>query len=711
VVLLVFAVGMVFLFMYVSSERARREKQAEDGQSPATQAASKPATQAASKPAAATEPPPAAEPKPVTKKPPATRPARPEWTAMPMRLEDKPIVIGSLDAKEGYLFQIELVNRGAAVRNAKLTTYFETVADKQLYAEDPDKYEEARLKDPKKYKGHYKMLGAVFEGDRLRYALATHRLRVAGLPGETQELTIALENRHWNLQPGSTRQSASFEWELHRDLNYDKPGADGQYVPYLRIVKTYTIAKNDYSIAVSIKIENLAKEATLSVSLDQFGPTPLEPEAERSGDVRTAVGYLKAGGENVEVDLKHPNERLGKENTPPYEVEVGTAQGDRPTVWIGTTNRFFASLMYVRPTDEKQLQAKGPEPRFYFTWPKDRWGVIAAVSFHWPKGSEGGRSLAPGDEMVVNLDVFTGPKKRTVLTSESPLPAKPLYARLGYKNTIEMRSCCWAGSIAWYMMWLLEQLSRISLGNYGVAIILLVVLVRLVLHPLTKKGQVQMVKMQKLAPQMQKLKEKYKDDKQALNREMMALYKQAGATPLLGCLPMLLQLPILFALFAGLNAAVELRHAAFLPFWITDLAAPDALVSFGEGVKVPMLGWTLRSFNLLPILVTLSMFLYTKTNPQATQPTDPAQAKQTKMMTYMMPVMMLFFFYSAPSGLNLYFMTSTFAGVAEQKIIRKHIQAKEAAQAATETKVEVPGKGPRAGRPKKPKGPFWFKQG
>ena len=196
-------------------------------------------------------------------------------------------------------------------------------------------------------------------------------------------------------------------------------------------------------------------------------------------------------------------------------------------------------------------------------------------------------------------------------------------------------------------MWLLGRLSQVALGNYGVAIILLVFLVRLLLHPITKKGQVAMMRSQKLAPQVQKLKEKFADDKATLNREMMALYKQHGATPLWGCLPMVLQMPIWFALYAALNASVELRHAGFLPVWITDLSAPDALWTWPERYSLPLLGHTL---NLLTILLTVAMFFQVKTMPSSMgqAAATPDQIRQQKMMQYMSPVMMLLFFYSAP---------------------------------------------------------------
>jgi YidC/Oxa1 family membrane protein insertase len=254
------------------------------------------------------------------------------------------------------------------------------------------------------------------------------------------------------------------------------------------------------------------------------------------------------------------------------------------------------------------------------------------------------------------------------------------------------------------MMWLLDMFSKATLGNYGLAIILLVVLVRLGLHPLTKKGQVSMMAMQKLQPQMEAAREKYKDNKAKLNEEMMKIYKSAGASPFLGCLPMVLQMPIWIALWTGLQAAVELRHAGLLPFWITDLAAPDALIDFGRTlVNLPLVG-PLRSFNLLPILLAVGMVLNQKFTPST--PTSTQQQATQKQMMYFMNVFFLLIFYNAPSGLTMYIMASTFAGVFEQYVIRKHIRERQAAEAAAETKVAIPGKHFRGQKPKKPRGPF-----
>ena len=182
-----------------------------------------------------------------------------------------------------------------------------------------------------------------------------------------------------------------------------------------------------------------------------------------------------------------------------------------------------------------------------------------------------------------------------------------------------------------------------------------------------------MMKMSKLAPQAEEIKKKYANNKAEQQKQMMALYKEQGASPVLGCLPMLLQMPIWIALFSAIRTSIDLRGAAFLPFWITDLSVPDALFQLPEATaSIPFIGSFLgTSFNLLPILLGISMFLQQKLMSSSSATAASSQAaQQQKMMMWMMPIMMLLFLYRAPSGLNLYIMSSTAGGVFEQYIIR-----------------------------------------
>jgi YidC/Oxa1 family membrane protein insertase len=210
--------------------------------------------------------------------------------------------------------------------------------------------------------------------------------------------------------------------------------------------------------------------------------------------------------------------------------------------------------------------------------------------------------------------------------------------------------------------------------------------------------------MGRLAPQAEEIKKKYANNKTELNKQLMALYKKQGASPIMGFLPMMLQMPIWIALYSAIYASIELRGAPFLPFWITDLSAPDALVRFAT-VTIPIVGWKVDSFNLLPILMGVAMYFQQKLMPkQATAATNPQMAQQQKMMMIMMPLLFPLMLYKAPSGLNLYIMASTFAGVIEQHFIRKHIREKEEQEA--QGLVAVTSKTGGKVKKKKPK-PFY----
>ncbi len=169
---------------------------------------------------------------------------------------------------------------------------------------------------------------------------------------------------------------------------------------------------------------------------------------------------------------------------------------------------------------------------------------------------------------------------------------------------------------------------------------------------------------------------------------------------------MMVQMPIWISLYSAIYASIALRGAAFLPFWITDLSVPDALIRFAP-ITLPLVGWKIDSFNLLPIMMGVAFYLQQKLMPsQASASANPQAAQQQKMMMIMMPLMFPLMLYKAPSGLNLYIMASTFAGVIEQYVIRKHIREKE--QDEEQGLVSVTKKTGGKFKKKKPK-PF-FKQ-
>lgn len=193
--------------------------------------------------------------------------------------------------------------------------------------------------------------------------------------------------------------------------------------------------------------------------------------------------------------------------------------------------------------------------------------------------------------------------------------------------------------------------------NYGWAIILLTIIIKIAFWPLAHKSAQSMKTMQKLQPKLKKLKEKYADDKERMNKELMQLYKTYKVNPMSGCLPMVLQIPVFFALYKVLLQAIELRHAPFL-FWINDLSAPDRLMI--PGLEIPYLG----GIPVLTLLMGASMYFQQKLSPSSLDPT------QAKMMQFL-PVVFTFMFINFPSGLVLYWLVNNVLSIIQQYHVNK----------------------------------------
>ena len=206
------------------------------------------------------------------------------------------------------------------------------------------------------------------------------------------------------------------------------------------------------------------------------------------------------------------------------------------------------------------------------------------------------------------------------------------------------------------VLWLLKKLHLLGI-NYGIILILFAFMIRVITGPLTKKSYQSTQKMQTIQPQMKKIQEKYKKDSQRLNREMMALYKDSGVNPLGGCLPMLIQMPLLFSLFIVFRSTIEFRGAPFF-WWISNLSQPDTI--FNLPFNIPIYG---NQIAFLPIVLGISMFMTQKLS-MATMD------KNQKPMMYMMSAFFFLLFNSFPSGLNLYYTVYNFLNYFQQKSIK-----------------------------------------
>ncbi len=241
-------------------------------------------------------------------------------------------------------------------------------------------------------------------------------------------------------------------------------------------------------------------------------------------------------------------------------------------------------------------------------------------------------AIAPGKEADAAFTVFLGPKETRILEQAG--------SDLG-----DAANLGWFGFLAEPLLWILNFFYDF-VKNYGIAIILLTILVKVLLWPLSDASYKSMAKMKKLMPKVEELKKKYKEDKETLNKEIMLLYQKEGVNPLGGCLPIFIQMPIYIALYSMLNNAVELYNAKFLPFWLTDLSEKDP-------------------YFILPVSLGAFMFLQQK------MPPPQMDSQQAKIMLYVMPVMFAGFMLFLPSGLNLYILANTLLGILQQWLVNK----------------------------------------
>ena len=238
---------------------------------------------------------------------------------------------------------------------------------------------------------------------------------------------------------------------------------------------------------------------------------------------------------------------------------------------------------------------------------------------------------------------------------------------------------------------ILEFLNKI-IHNWGISIIIMTLLLRVLMFPLSKKQSLGSLKMQELQPKMKAIQEKYKNDQQKLQQETSKLYQQAGYNPASGCLPLFLQFFVLISMYNLFNNYFEFRGAMFIPGWIPDLSTGDVVKTFN--FNIPLLGNQLR---LLPVIYVATQLLSGKIT-QYGQASAPGQSQATmKFMMYGMPLMFFFMFYNAPSGLLLYWLTSNILQIFQQLINNKMMKEKRAEKEAGAAKVQktLPPKGKR----------------
>ncbi|MDD4871749.1 MAG: membrane protein insertase YidC [Kiritimatiellae bacterium] len=296
--------------------------------------------------------------------------------------------------------------------------------------------------------------------------------------------------------------------------------------------------------------------------------------------------------------------------------------------WVAVKNKFFVQILAPKggsagiTLNVRREVPQTENPAISQTWVQTATLEEVSTAMRYRE-----RELAPGESLFNEISYYAGPKEYAQLKL------------LGNRQDDVMEFGYWLYPISKLLLVTLNFLYKI-IPNYGVAVILLTILVRIVFWPVTHKSTESMKKMQQIQPLINQVREKYKDKPQKMNQEVMAIYKEQKVNPMSGCLPILVQIPVFIALFTVLRSAVELRFSEFL--WIRDLSEPENLLA---GI-IPF------GLNILPIAMAATMFWQQKMTPTAGDP------QQQKMMLYMMPIMMLFMFYKMASALVLYWTVS-----------------------------------------------------
>ena len=437
--------------------------------------------------------------------------------------------------------------------------------------------------------------------------------------------------------------------------------------------KTYTFRNGDYMFGLAIGLENSVNEyiplgtdgAAYTLS---FGPQigPRLSSATGAGGNTDFRKFIR-----VTADKK-------KEEMP--KAGKAIVLKDQPT-WVAIAGKYFTFIALPELSSFQTTFATGQDPVLHQT---------DTITFTRP--------AIKASNQTDTYYFYFGPKTSSELKKYT-YETDNAFGKKGLDFELAMD-----GSTFFRWLWL-ENGMKFFLNmfyylvpNYGIAIILVTILVKALLFPLTKNGSIASARMQELQPKMQELQAKYKGNPQKLNQEMAEFYKREGYNPMSGCLPLLIQFPIFLAMYNLFNNHFDLRGALFIPGWIPDLSQPEAILTFPN---VNLLIWQIDAIRALPIIYLVSQLLYGK----YASTTSPGQSGgQMKMMMYGMPIIFFFILYNTPSGLLVYWIVSNVLSIGQQVVINNVLKQRKLAMApASGERVVVPSKKPQSLKPSKSK--------
>ncbi len=612
------------------------------------------------------------------------------WLLKQLHLRDadnpKTTHLGSNDPDDGYKIKTDISYWGAGIYQITLTDYKEDVISGRPYLV-------------------HHTINAPRPGRNEMFRIRPFSAKWISINDSPY---IDLENAKWSVQLE--------EIDDHRQsVSYAATIVDEDHRPVLKISRRYTVTKGEYDLSLEQTIANLT-DHPLQVVFKQYAQGDMAiPEGAYLGDRRMFVtGYFNEqydpnhihvftddGGYVTRKDLI---DRKFDDIWPNEKIKI-----DSSLAWLASLNRYFTVVTHSPVTTD--MQSTSDIPAIEQTFPHINAMILPpernidkeqqAVVFTLQTDPI---DIEPGGTVDLNLAIYAGPRKIEIFDSTP-------YSLLNFPKLIRYElGCTWCTFqfLAKGLLWFLKQLHW-AVQDWGISIIILVVVVRLILHPITKKSQINMMKMGKqmqvLQPEMEKIKQKYKDDQAKQQKEIMALYREKGMNPanMLGCLPMFLQMPIWVALYAMLYYAIELRHEPgfygvfqFISgghwHFLADLSTADHFIKLpGQGFDVPLIFITphFGAINILPILMGVVFFFQQKfTSPP---PANEQAAQQQKIMKIMTIALFPLLLYSAPSGLTLYILASTGAGVVDSYLVRKHIKEEEERGSLFDTKPRKKG--------------------
>ncbi len=597
------------------------------------------------------------------------------WRPLEVAQPDvEPASLGSLEPESGHVIEVRFTRNGAGIQSIRLTNHFQTIE-----GVEQEFVQEASVIPV----GTSSLLASPF---------ALERLMVGPNAQELTPMALGFGPYWEETSPGAFQATI----------------VDADETPVARVTRRYEVVAGSHDVTIRQDVENLT-ESPLVVRWDFNGPIELDQLATSYGQDkrRSRFGYLLperlyAGGAPTALSRAYLTSR--SDTIPSKAGETRelwpnsrSVKSEYSLSWTALTNRYFA--VAVHPALARNAPEGAPiDPAFseiesvnsFALRPKkntdDGPGLILQLTSET-------RTVAPGGSGQLDIAFYAGPLSKKLIRDEAGADVLGLDGLVVFNFGGPCSFC----TFTWLTSPIHAFLNLIHdyvVFDWALAIVLLVLAVRTILHPITKYSQTNMQRfakqMQALAPKQKKLQEKYKDDPQRMRVEMQRLMKEenvnfAGA---LGCLPMFLQSPIWIALYATLYFAFELRHdAAFFGVFhsinnwafLADLGEPDRFIDFGRAIfTVPLLG-EIRSINILPFLLGAVFFVHQKyLTPPPTATMTPEQEAQQKLIRVMMVGLFPIFLYNAPSGLALYFITNSALGIIESRHIRAHVDKLEA---------------------------------